>query len=161
MLVRQQTESLPLAVFQGGRVVVMPGIESRMNVIDGKSMDLAAPVESELDVWVHYISAYKDGLIPEAPYELYDARTRIAMPIRLAGRWIAANPGDTSRHPADENLVILLHITVQFCRCAVEICGSLEVGEISVDPEVEHSTIAAYLYFSVEQGDQVGFGASG
>ena len=106
LLVRQQTESLPLTMFQGGRVVVIPGIESRMNVIDGKSMDLTAPVESELDVWIHYISAYKDGLIPEAPYELYDARTRIAMPIRLAGRWIAANPGDTfwDEHP-DQTLL--------------------------------------------------------
>ena len=106
LLVRQETESHPQTVFQGGRIVVMPGVESRMNLIDGQPMDLAAPVGSELEVWIHYISAYKEGLIPEAPYQLYDARTRTMVPIRLAGRWIAANPGDTfwDEHP-DQTLL--------------------------------------------------------
>jgi putative ABC transport system permease protein len=121
LLVRQETEGTPLTVFQGGRVVVLPGVETRMHIIDGRPMDLTAPVESELDVWIHYISAYKDGLIPEAPYQLYDARTRTTVPIRLAGRWIAADPGDTfwDEHP-DQTLLQAIVVRESAYRAILE-----------------------------------------
>jgi putative ABC transport system permease protein len=143
LLVRQETENVPRTVFQGGRVVVLPGIESRMNVVDGKPMDLAAPVGSELAVWIHYISAYKDGLIPEAPYELYDARTRTSVPIRLAGRWIAVDPGDTfwDEHP-DETLQKAIIVRESAYRAVLEPVFKQQLRSASWHVVLDHDQLA-------------------
>jgi len=111
LLVRQQIEGSERkprfqTVFQDTQIVVIPGVETHLVAVDGKPMsqgnqrlpgDQGAPIE----VWIHYSSAKygkddgKLGLRPGVPYQFYDARTKLEIPIVVAGTWTAANPLDT------------------------------------------------------------------
>jgi putative ABC transport system permease protein len=110
LLVRQWVE-LPgqkaryQTVFQGTRLVVIPDAEPHLATIDGRPMSEGAPGEP-LELWIHHTSAKYGvddgtlGLRPGVQYQLYDARTKIEIPIEIAGSWAAADPLDTF-WPAD------------------------------------------------------------
>ncbi|MBN1583417.1 MAG: hypothetical protein JXA89_22095 [Anaerolineae bacterium] len=101
----------PQILIQDTKLVVLPGIESHMTVLDGVPMDGVpadgipaigiptdqAPTIKRLDllyVWVHQTTANKTGLHPGEIFEVYDSNRRVAIPVQVAGTWQATDPQD-------------------------------------------------------------------
>jgi putative ABC transport system permease protein len=74
-------------VYQDTRVTIAPGIGSKMTILDGEPLDARASSETDLDIWIHYTAAEQAGFFSGDKYQLYDARRRVAVPIRIAGIW--------------------------------------------------------------------------
>ena len=105
MVVEGETPGLSLAVFPDdpnydttrflGEVKIgfLPGIETRMNLLDGEPMGEGRSGEV-LDVWAHERLAAKWGFQVGETYESVAVIQRSRVPIRIAGLWQAADPND-------------------------------------------------------------------
>jgi putative ABC transport system permease protein len=76
-------------------LTVLPGVESRLTIVEGQPMDTPASVTDELDVWMHYTTAYERGLSAGDRLQVHDRTRQTSIPIRIAGTWKAADPQDT------------------------------------------------------------------
>jgi putative ABC transport system permease protein len=76
-------------------LTVLPGVASRLTIVEGEQMDAQAPTDGTLDVWMHYTTAYERGLSAGDRLEVHDLRRQTSIPIRITGTWKAANPRDT------------------------------------------------------------------
>jgi putative ABC transport system permease protein len=81
-------------VLQDTRLAVLPGVETRLDIVHGEPMSDVSP-DDVLDVWIHHTTASEASLIVGEIYQLYDARQKLTIPLRFAGTWRAANPQDT------------------------------------------------------------------
>ena len=75
------------------KIGFLPGIESRMRLLDGVPMDDEASGEW-VDIWVHERLAAKWGLQVGEKYEAVAVIQRSRIPVRIAGLWQAADPQD-------------------------------------------------------------------
>jgi putative ABC transport system permease protein len=85
-----------LALLTDTSLVVMPGIQSSLQIVAGRSMADRQPDSQDLQVWLHASTALELGLSPEEKYELWDSSLQVAIPIQIAGTWRAADPRDTA-----------------------------------------------------------------
>lgn len=84
-----------VTAFQNTRLTVLPGAASRLTILSGGPMSAPSSGGEVLDVWMHYTGADEAGFLPGELYHVYDARSRVIVPIRIAGIWQAADPQDT------------------------------------------------------------------
>lgn len=75
-------------------LAIVPGIESRVTIFEGQSMEEPAPPGSDLRVWVHKTVADEMGLHVGEKFEVRDLRRGVTVPIVIAGTWKATDPGD-------------------------------------------------------------------
>ena len=104
LIVRTRNEETPYGepnTFLRGDInlVVLPGSESRLNVVEGESMDAdaasgAASPEDPLNVWIHKTTADEMGVSPGERFEVRNLRGGATIPIRIAGLWFAEDPKD-------------------------------------------------------------------
>lgn len=73
---------------------VLPGVAAHMEVVEGAAMDAAAVDASTLEVWLHKWTADEMGIRVGEQFEVRDEGRGLRVPIRVAGLWRAANPGD-------------------------------------------------------------------
>jgi putative ABC transport system permease protein len=81
-------------VLQDTRLAVLPGVETRLDIVHGEPMSGVSP-DDVLEVWIHHTTASEASLIVGEVYQLYDARLKLTIPLRFAGTWRAADPQDT------------------------------------------------------------------
>ncbi len=81
-------------LIQDASLMVLPGAESRLKIVDGRPMSAGPSADDILDVWIHHTTATQLGLNPGEAYEVYDSRHSASIPIRIAGTWRAADPSD-------------------------------------------------------------------
>jgi putative ABC transport system permease protein len=75
-------------------LTVVPGVESRITILEGEPMDSGASTGDELDVWMHTTIADEMGVHPGEKLEVRDLRRGLSIPIRIAGTWRATDPKD-------------------------------------------------------------------
>ncbi|MBL7198650.1 MAG: ABC transporter permease [Anaerolineae bacterium] len=75
-------------------LTVLPGIAPHMTILEGDSMESAAAVEGELNVWMHKTVADDMGIHTGEKLEVRDLRRGVSVPIRIAGTWQASDPTD-------------------------------------------------------------------
>ena len=80
-------------VLQDTRLTVLPGVETRLDIVQGEPMSGVSP-DGVLSVWIHHTIAPEANLIVGETYQLYDARSKLTMPLRFAGTWRAIDPQD-------------------------------------------------------------------
>ena len=67
-------------------LLVMPGIEERLEFVQGESMVGGESSDDELDVWLHHTTALDMGIDPGERFEIRDLRRGVTIPIRIAVR---------------------------------------------------------------------------
>jgi putative ABC transport system permease protein len=75
-------------------LAVLPGAESRLDIVEGDAMDATTSTGGELNVWMHKTVLDEMGIHVGEKYEVRDLRRGAAVPIRIAGAWRAADPKD-------------------------------------------------------------------
>jgi putative ABC transport system permease protein len=75
-------------------LVVLPGAESRLDIVQGESMESAPHSTDELNVWIHKTTADEMGMEPGERFEIKDLRRGVSVPVRVAGFWQASDPTD-------------------------------------------------------------------
>jgi putative ABC transport system permease protein len=76
------------------KIGFLPGIEEKMEILDGASMDIDGTSDEFLDIWVHERLAAKWGLQVGETYEAVAVIQRSRIPVRIAALWQAADPQD-------------------------------------------------------------------
>jgi len=120
--VRHQLESDVLALDTGDQVtpygepytvieeymhlVVLPGVESHIEVVDGRTMEQGRPSGDVLDVWMYEDVADKMGIEVGEMFELSDRRDNTALSIRIAGLWRPTDPEDRAFWFSDPNATL-------------------------------------------------------
>jgi putative ABC transport system permease protein len=73
--------------------LVLPGVASHIDVMQGEPMDGGIPSNGALDVWLHVKVAQEMGIEPGETFEVRDQR-QTSLPVRVAGIWQATDPHD-------------------------------------------------------------------
>ena len=104
LIVRTRNELTPYGepnTFLRGDInlVVLPGVETRLNIVEGDPMDAGAASDSaalpgQVDVWVHKTTADEMGISPGEIFEVRNLRGGATIPIRIAGLWRAQDVND-------------------------------------------------------------------
>lgn len=81
-------------LFSDTKIVVLPGVASKLTLVNGRAMGSQVNAEEGLPVWIHHTLADSVGLSVDEEYELYSHYGDTAMPIRIAGTWKATDPRD-------------------------------------------------------------------
>ena len=84
----------PNAFLGETNLAVLPGVESRITIFDGESMETAVPLDGELNVWMHKTVADEMGLHSGEKFEIKDLRRGATLPVRIAGTWKSTDPND-------------------------------------------------------------------
>ncbi|MBN1640164.1 MAG: ABC transporter permease [Anaerolineae bacterium] len=75
-------------------LAVLPGIETRIDVLEGDPMDTTPSSGGELNVWMHKTVLDEMGIHVGEKYEVRDLRRGASVPIRIAGAWRSLDPKD-------------------------------------------------------------------
>jgi putative ABC transport system permease protein len=99
LIVRTRNEVTPYGepnTFLRGDInlVVLPGVETRLEIDEGEPMDTTASSADELNVWVHKTTADDMGINPGETFEVRNLRGGATIPIRIAGLWHAKDVQD-------------------------------------------------------------------
>jgi putative ABC transport system permease protein len=76
-------------------LTILPGVETKLTIVEGQPMDAQIPAAGELGIWMHYTIAHERGLSAGDKLEIYHSRRQTSIPVRIIGTWKATNPRDT------------------------------------------------------------------